>query len=260
MPFNMVGFIEATPGTGTVPLNVGLNEQLYRVVTDDLYVTPEAPFVLGVLAAAVSTGARAILRQPKMIDYDIIKMAEASMSSPTCAWTDFMGRPLPLRADKLNAYVVNATDEYNIIGVMLGSGKITQAMKDAVNPTHVINGYSDTTCTAATWSACPITWNETLDAGIYEVVGMRAGTYISSGWTIGLARLSIPGSQTWKPGVPCTRMLADHEEYQNERFAMFSQWPIMGVRFDTLHMPNIEVLGSAAITDENVELVLQKVG
>jgi len=255
----MVGFIEATPGTGTVKLNVGLEEDLYRVVTDDLYVTPEAPFVLGILAAAVSTGARAILRQPKMIDYDIIKVAESSMSSPTCAWTDYMARPLPLRADKLNALMVNATDEYNIIGLMLGSGKITQAMKDMVDPTHVITGYADVTCTAATWSRVAITWNEDLDEGIYEVVGMRCGTYIASGWAIGLARISIPGSKTWMPGVPCTRMLADHKEYQNERFAMFAQWPLMGVRFDTNHMPNIEVLGAAAITDENVELTLQKV-
>jgi len=258
-PFNMVGFIEATPGTGTVPLNVGLEEDHYRVVTDDLYVTKEAPFVLGVLAAAISTGGRAILRQPKMVDYSIIKVAEASMSSPTCAWTDLMARPLPLRVDKLTALMVNATDEYNIIGLMLGSGKITQAMKDAVNPTHVITGYADTTLTAATWSHVGITWNETLDAGVYEVVGMRVGTYIASGWTIGLARLKIPGSLGWRPGVPCTRMLADHQEYQNERFAMYSQWPIMGVKFDTDRMPNIEILGSAAITDENIELTLQKV-
>lgn len=260
MPFNTVGFIEATPGTGTVPLNVALNEALYRVVTDDLYVTKEAPYILGVMAAGVSTMARAILRQPKMIDYDVIKAAEDSMSSPSCSYTHYFGRPLPLRVDKLNALAVNATDEYNIIGVWLGSGKITQAMLDAVNPTHVIHGIGDTTVTAATWSRCPITWSETLDAGIYEIVGMRVGTYISAAWQIGLARISIPGSQNWKPGVVTTRMLADHEEYQNAREELYSRWPLMGIRFDTQHMPDIDVLSAAALTDENVELTLQKVG
>ena len=259
MPFNMVGFVEATPGTGTVPLAVALNEQLYQNHLDDLMVTKEAPFVLGVHAGSVSTGARAILRQPKMIDYDIIKVCEDSMSSPTCCFTPYMARPLPLRVDKLNALIVNATDEVSLIGVMLGSGKITQAMKDAVNPTHVINGYSVTTLTTLVWGHCPITWNETLDAGVYEVVGMRVGTYIAAAWQMGLARLSIPGSQTWKPGVPCVRMLADKEEYQNARYEMYSEWPVMGIRFDTQHMPNIECLSAAAITNENVELTLQKV-
>jgi len=260
MPFNMVGFCEATPGTGTVPLNVALNEQLYRVVTDDLYVTKEAPFILGVTASAVSTGARAILRQAKMIDYDIIKVAESGMSSPSCSFSPYQARPLPLRVDKLNALIVNATDENALIGLMLGSGKITQAMLDAVNPTHVIFGHSDTTVTAFTWSHAVMTWAETLDAGIYEIVGMRASTYKASGWEMGLARISIPGSQSWKPGVLTTRALADEEEYQNARFESYAKWPLMGIRFDTEHMPNIEVLCPVALTDENIELTLQKVG
>lgn len=260
MPFNMVGFCEATPGTGTVPLNVALNEQLYRVVTDDLYVTKEAPYILGVMAAATSTMARAILRQAKMIDYDIIKCAEDGMSSPSCSYSHYFSRPLPLRVDKLNALSVNATDEDTIIGLWLGNGKITQAMIDTVNPTHVINGYSVTTGTAFTWTHCPMTWNETLDAGIYEIVGMRAGSYLAAAWQIGLVRISIPGSQSWKPGVITTRMLADKKEYQNAREELYSRWPRMGIRFDTEHMPDIEILSAAAITNENVELTLQKVG
>lgn len=256
----MVGFIEATPGTGTNPLNVALKEQLYRVVTDDLYVTKEAPYILGVMAAGESTMARAILRQAKMIDYDIIKCAEDTMSSPSCSYSHYFARPLPLRVDKLNALTVNATDEDNIIGVLLGNGKITQAMLDAVNPTHIIHGIADTTLTTLEWGICSVTWSETLDAGIYEIVGMRVGTYIASGWQIGLARISIPGSQSWKPGVVTTRMLADHEEYQNAREELYSRWPLMGIRFDVEHMPDIECLSAAAITDENVELTLQKVG
>ena len=260
MPYNLVGFCEATPGTGIVPLAPGDKEGLYSIAGDDLKVTKEAPFVLGVVAVAVSTGARAILRQPKMIDYDIIKVAEAGMSSPTCSFSPYMARPLPLRVDKLTAYIVNATDEAALIGVLLGSGKITRAMKDMVNPTHVIHGIGDTTVTQYAWSPCPITWTEDIDAGVYEVVGMRVGTYVAAAWQMGLARLSIPGSQTWKPGVPTTRMLADHEEYQNARDeGKYAEWSQMGIRFDTERMPNIELLSLAAITDENIELTLVKV-
>jgi len=262
MPFNMVGFCEATPGTGTNPLAVAVNEQLYQTHLDDLMVTQEAPFILGVHAMAVSTGRSAILRQPKMVDYDIIKVMLSSMSSPTCGFSPYMARPLPLRVDKLNALIDNDdNDEAALIGIMLGSGKITQAMKDNVNPTHTILGYSATTLTTLTWGHCPITWVETLDAGVFEVVGMRCGTYISAAWTGGIARISIPGSQSWKPGVPCTRLIDQDQEYQNARWeGMYAEWPLMGVRFDTQHMPNIECLSVAAITHELVELTLQKVG
>lgn len=260
MPFNLVGFTEAAPGTGTVPVAPGGNEQLYRVAGDDLYITQQARFVLGVLYAAEATGARAILRQAKMIDYDFIKGCLTADVDSIQGYTHLFGRPLPLRVDKLNALSVNAGDEDTIIGVMLGSGKITQAMLDRVNPTHVINGYSDTTITALQWHHCAMTWNETLDAGIYEIVGMRAGVFLAANPWTALVRISIPGSQTWKPGVIASIMEADHEEYQSVTREPWKDWPLMGVRFDTEHLPNIEVLSPAAHTDENVELTLQKVG
>jgi len=258
MPFNLVGFAEATPGTGTNPLNVGLNDQLYRYVTDDLYVTKEAPFVLGVFAAGTSTLGDVLLRQAKMIDYAFKKASLVSDVAAICSFTDLFSRPLPLRVDKLNALVVNATSEASIVGVLLGSGKITQAMLDAVNPTHKISGYGDTTVTAYTWSHCPITWDQTLDAGIYEIVGMRAAVF--GGADMSLMRLSIPGSQSWKPGVPANLAGADHEEWQSLHICPAKDWPLMGIRFDTEHMPNVECLSIAADTDQNVELTLQKVG
>jgi len=258
MPFNMVGFCEATPGTGTIPLLPAANEQLYRVSGDDLYVTREAPFVLGVLGVGTSTLGDVLLRQAKMIDYSILKNSLVGDLAAICSFSNYFARPLPLRVDKLNALVVNATDEASLIGVMLGSGKITQNMLDAVNPTHVITGYSDTTTTALTWSHCPMTWNQTLDAGIYEIVGMRASIYGNT--EIGLARISIPGSQSWKPGVPANQASADHEENQGLHICPAKDWSLMGVRFDTEHMPDVEVVAIGAATDENIELTLQKVG
>lgn len=258
MPFNLVGFCEATPGTGIVPLNAALNEQLYRTVVDDLYVTKEAPFVLGALGIGTTTLGDYLLRQAKMIDYAIKKASIITDLEVASSFTNYFARPLPLRVDKLSALVVNATDEASLVGLMLGNGKITQAMLDAVNPTHVISGYSDTTVTTLTWSHCPITWNQTLDAGIYEVVGMRA--FVNGGGDPSLMRISIPGSQSWKPGVPAGEAGADHEEFQGQIICPAKDWPLMGIRFDTEHMPNMEVLSIGADTDENVELTLQKVG
>ena len=258
MPYNLVGFCEATPGTGINLLNVGLLEELYSVQNAvDLLVTQEAQYVLGVFAVGVSTLGDVLLRQPKMVDYAIKKTSLVADVAPLCSFTDYFARPLPLRADKLNVLVVNATDEAALVGLMLGSGKITQAMKDDVDPTHVISGYGDTTVSAYTWSRCPITWEQTLDAGIYEVVGMRGGVY--GGTDMSLMRLSIPGSKSWMPGIIAGQMQADHEEWQSLEALPAKDWPRMGIQFDTQHMPNIEVLSIGADTDENVELTLQKV-
>ncbi|GAG83760.1 unnamed protein product [marine sediment metagenome] len=258
MPFNLVGFAEATPGAGIVPLNVALNEQLYRVVVDDLYITKEAPYVLGVFGIGTSTLGDILLRQAKMIDYAIKKTSLVADVAPLCSFTDYFGRPLPLRVDKLSVLAVNATDEANLVGVMLGSGKITQAMKDQVNPTHVISGYGDTNTVAYTWTHVPITWNQALDAGIYEIVGMRGSIFGNT--EMGLMRLSIPGSQSWKPGVPAAQASADHEEWQSLEELPAKDWAVMGIQFDTEHLPNIEVLSIGVNSDENVELTLQKVG
>lgn len=261
MPFNLVGFAEATPGTGTNPLAVGLNEQLYTVTEgDNLLVTKEAPFVLGVFGIGTSTLGDVLLRQAKMIDYAIKKTSLVADVAAICSFTNYFSRPLPLRVDKLSALVVNATDEASLVGVMLGNGKITQSMLDSVNPTHVISGYGDTTLTTLEWTHCPITWDQTLDAGVYEVVGMRASVFLAAAADMSLMRLSIPGSQSWKPGVPANLASADHEEWQGTHICPAKDWPLMGIRFDTQHMPNVEVLSIGADTDQNVELTLQKVG
>jgi len=252
-----VGFCEATPGTGTVPLAAALNETLYTTAGDDLIVTKEAPYLLGAFGIGTSTLGDYLLRQPGKVDKAFKKASLVADVAPLCSFSNLFGRPLPLSPGKLNALVVNATDEISLIGLILGSGKITQAMLDAVNPTHIISGYSDTTVTAYTWSHCAVTWNQDLPKGTYEVVGMKGAIFGQT--EMGLMRLSIPGGQGWKPGVPAAQSSADHEELQSLEKLPACDWPLMGIKFDDQHMPNIEVLATAADTDENVELLLQKV-
>lgn len=192
-----------------------------------------------------------------MVDYAIKKVSLVSDVAAACSFTNYFSRPLPLRVDNLQALIVNATDEISTVGVWLGSGKITQAALDAVNPTHVISGYGDTTVTAHTWSAAAITWNQTLDAGTYEVVGMRASGFGAAG--LAICRLAIPGSMNWMPGVPMSLAAADHEEWQSFEVMPACDWPIMGVQIDIDHMPNLEILSPVANTDQNVELTLQKI-
>jgi len=262
MPFDIVGFSEAAPGANAL-VAAGGGDTLYKVTGDDLMVKKSAPFVLGLLYAAEATGERARLQQPSLaIDYEFIKCMLTADLDPMLGYHHLFGRPLPLVVEKLNAYSVNAGDEDTIIGAILGSGKITQDMLDAVNPTHKITGYGDTTITANTWSACAITWNQSLPKGDYAIVGMRASVFLAANPWVALARLTgLKGEGAgWRPGVPCAIAEADHEEYQSIGIEPWHMWPLMReIQFPHDDLPNIEVLSPAAHTDENVELLLQKI-
>jgi len=264
MPFDLIAWAEAAPGAGTVNLAAGLGDNFYHTVNDDIFIRKDAKYLLGLLNMGTSTGGRALIRQPSLaLDYEFYKSGLTTDLDPIVGWEHLFGRPLPLIPnEKCNALVVNATDEDSIVAAIVGSGKITQAMLDAVNPTHKISGYSDTTVTALTWSACAITWNQDLPEGRYAIVGMRVGTYVASAET-SVARLTglKDDGANWRPGVPCHGMEADHEEWQSMGWSPYTLWPLMPeISFPHDQPPNIEVLMvNTTATDENVDLLLQKI-
>jgi len=264
MPFDIIGFTEATPGTGTVNIAAGLGDNFYHVTGDDIIVRADAHYLLGLFTAAASTGGRSRLRQPSLaIDYEFLKCCLTTDLDPIQGFEDLRGTPLPLIPnEKLNALLTNATDEDALIAAIIGNGKITQAALDAVNPTHQLSGYADTTITAFTWSPVTITWNQDLPKGQYAVVGMRVGLYVASieSAIARLTGLKGPGA-AWRPGVLCASMEADHEEYQSITHEPWTKWPLMQeISFPHDQPPNIEVLmATTAATDENIELLLQKI-
>lgn len=265
MPFDLIAFIEKTPGTGLVPIAAALGDNIYKTNLDDIWLKKEATKIIGVFGAACSTGEDYRLRQPTLaIDHQFIKLMAINDIDPSQGHTHLFGRNLPARGDeKMNALLQNATDEEAIVGVMMSTHKITQSMLDQVTPTHILKGEGDTTLVDLTWTLAGITWDQVLPRGLYGVVGVKAGLYPTY---TGLARIVIPGNNDWRPGVPCAVMEADHEEYQSITHAPWNMWPLMrgggkgGVVFDENHMPNFEFLKTSATTiaDQNVELLLKK--
>lgn len=263
MPFDLIGFGEATPGTGLVNLAAAINDTLYRYTLDDIILRKEANFLLGSLCAAVSTGENYRFRQPSlMTDHQFIKIMLESDLDPSQGYEHFFGRPLPLvGGEKLNALIQNASDESALIAAIVGNAPITQSMLDSIRPTHSIIGDADQTLVANTWTACTVTWDQDLPKGEYAIVGMKLGYWITSGPLACVGRIIIPGKTDWRPGTPGSLMEADHEEFQSIINAPFYHWPLMsGITFPHTNMPNLECLSNAAITDETVELLLQKVG
>lgn len=264
MPFDLIAFGEAAPGTGTPNLAGCANETLYAVNGDNLTLTSKINALLGLFCWAEATGGYALVRQAKkMIDDRFIKVAgpAANIHEPIQGFTDLFARPLPLYPEILNVLINNAGDEDALIGLFVGNGAIPQTSKDQARPTHSIRGISDTTATAFTWTHATITWDENLPHGSYIPVGMKAAVYKASAAMPALARLKVPANLNWRPGVICTEAQADKLEVQEAGHMPFCDWPVMNeLRFPYDQPPNIEVLGAEASTDWLVELQLQKVG
>lgn len=258
MPFTLIGACEATPGTGTVNVAFPQDRHYSRLdVADSIKITAKANKLLGLLYIAASTGARALLHQPVGPDKSFIKCALQEDLDPNQGWHDHFKVPVELDVDKLQARSVNATDEATLIGMMLGDGFLDPR---PFTIDEIIDGYSDTTATALTWSDCAITWNQDLKEGKYSVVGMRASLFKAANPMIGLARLSGPSFTDWQPGVPCVVAEADHEEYQSITHEPWAIWGDIGATFKAPEeMPNIQLLQCTAPTDENVQLMLKKV-
>lgn len=256
MGFHLIGASEAAAGTGTVAIAFPLDNVYRRTDNNDaILLKPNMINLLGLLYSAESTGARCLLRQPEKLDKSFLKCCLTSDLDPSQGWHDHFKAPVKLEEDKLSVYSVNATDEDTIVGLMLGDQYLNT---EPFTIDEIIDGYSDTTVTANTWTDCAVTWNQTLRKGRYSVVGMRGSVYLAANPWTALMRLDHPD---WKIGVPATIAEADHEELQsqtNEPWCLFGN---IGVEFNAPEeIPDIQVLSPAAHTDENVQLMLQRVG
>ncbi len=257
MPFDLVGWSEAAPGTGTVGVAGGLLDQFYRVVLDDIWVRADTPYLAGLVYSAESTPGYAELRQPGLDPpLMFIQSADLNDACPINGFSNLLERPARIKpSTKLTAYSNNATDEDTIIGALLASGVMTP-YKGPID--HIIRGYADQTLTANSWTMCNITWNQDIPEGNYSIVGCKIGSYISSGWMAALGRLLLKGKYAnWRPGVPVTQAAGDKLVLDATDDLPYTQWPLMPeVGLNHAHMPDIEILSPAALTDHIVELQL----
>lgn len=262
MPFDMIGFSEATPGNVAAGNYVaaGLLDTLYHSVLDAIALKADALHLLGVFYGAESAPDGWRLRQASLhIDHVGMKSQADVSPDAICGYTHMFGRPLPLYAEVLNALSMNGVTEDTLIGLMVGSGKITQAMLDQVNPTHILRGTGDTALVAHTWTPVPIAWDSALPQGVYDIVGMRVGGHLAA-YQMALARLLIPGVTDWRPGVPVMELTDTVGFPVDAPYMPHAYWPRMkGISFTYDQPPDIEMLSASLIDHEVIELVLQEV-
>ena len=256
MPFDVVAWSEAAPGTGTVGLTAALNDQRYESTGDTIRVKKEAPYLAGLFYAAETTPDNARLRQSSRtgaVDLQFINSVDLNDLDPLPGFNDYLYNPIRLRSgEMLTALSVNGTDEDTIIAAFLASGAFPTKK---VSPTHIIAGESDQTLTVNTWTEATVTWDQTLPDGVYYIVGMKVGSYVA---TSGLpaARL-ILDTTNWRPGVIAAKDEADKTSRMSAMPAPYEHWGMHEeLKFTSKTMPRLELMGIIANTDHRIQLEL----
>ena len=265
MPFDIVAWYESQAAAALTAV-AGVADDVYRVILDDIYVKPRAPFLAASLHLAVTQATLKYheFRQPSLkVPYRFYKGAGIGDSFVGEGLNNLLASPLPLYSnEKLNAYVQNATAEVDLVVAWLSSGRATLADLENVNPTHSITGYADVAVTAGVWSDVAITWDQDLPKGRYAVVGMLVASYLAAAAAYGVARLKLLDT-TWRPGVIVRSTEADKLGVAciSPSLLYGERWPLMEeISFAHDQMPNIEMCLGAANTDHIIKLLLQKIG
>jgi len=262
LPFDIVAYYESQQATTFLKV-AAVEDDLYRISGDDLFIQAKAPQLVGVFVSGVSTPKYMRLNQPSLeIPYYFYKAVLGTVATRSYGFTNLLGRPLPLiPGEKLNCEVQNATDEVSAVVLFLSTGKLTKAAQDAVNPTHTLTGYADSTLTAGVWNDVTPTWDQDLPKGKYAIVGMKAGSYLATCTPLA-TRLVCSDFAKWRPGV-ITHELGGDKTLMTQDIGLlpYELWPLMqGISFNHDNPPSLEIFTGTADTDHVVELALQKVG
>lgn len=265
MVFDLIGWSEALPGVAQQFVAAGLidNFMVAEATANGIMLLPRHNFLLGVYAAAVGTMEEARFIQADLkLDHQFYKCGLIADGDPLYGYTDLFDTPLPVKeSTALFAASVNAVSEDTLIGAWVGDKPILDADTSG-RADYIIHGVSDQLLVANTWTQCVVVWDQNPPQGRYAITGMRGGVFGAAALNSTLMRLVIPGSgNAYRPGVPCTYMGADHEEYQGVGHEPWAKWPLYReVSFMDTQMPNIECLSPGANTDENVELKIVRIG
>jgi len=247
MAFTLVGYSEAQ-NTTTLANMAALADPHVRVSGDDI-VVPELSNLIGAYTLGSST-TQARLSAPSLrtlIEPDLEPIDTGSNPTSPIYIHDFIKRPLELdRGEALNYQVAQNSGTFRSYGLVWLADN--HSLDIPAGKIFTVRATSNTTLTANTWTNGALTFAQTLPAGRYVIVGMRAQSS-----NLIAARLVIPG-HSWRPGV--VGVSSDSElDYRGFRYGN------LGVFGEFAHNepPTVDFLASAADTSEVVHLDLIKI-
>ena len=262
MAFTLIGFHESVAAS-TLTKITALADEHIRVSGDDI-VVPELNKIIGALFMSPNM-ANGELSSPslrRMWLEDVLPILQDSKLPTTQAvneggtdtyniprddyFMNLVDNPLILeQSEKLNVLVDNGGNaEDNLVLVWLSDSK-NAPVKGEI---HRIKATASKTLTSYAWTNGAITFEQTLPAGRYAVVGMRAKST-----SLIAARLVFVG-ESWRPGV------LGQKAYSDDRPKIFEKGNLGTFgEFEFDQPPTIDFLASAADTSEEVWLDLVQV-
>ena len=244
MVFTTIGFYKADTNAALAAIQP-IADQHVTTSGDDLTV-PELNQILAYLVTG-TTITEAQLQSPSLRKIFLEDTSKAALGATFVGFPeileDLSKDPIPLDvAEKLNLHTVHGTAAYAL--VWLGDGPIAPVH----GPIRTLKTTIDTAGSAGVWTNSALTLNQTLPAGRYQIVGMRAfGTALLA------VRLVLVGS-AWRPGVPASDVITglDYPMFRRGRFGSFGEF-----EFD--QPPKVDILGSGATSAQFLFLDLIQV-
>jgi len=182
------------------------------------------------------------LRVQTLIDVEPADLVDEPASPP--AFHDLMGSPIPLKTgETIRALMAEDAAGASRVSALLwfSDGPIAPV----TGKIQTLRATGSTTLTANAWTACPLTFSQTLPKGTFQVVGAR---FSSAGARAG--RLIQPGYD-WRPGCPGVDADGDLQP-DRFRYGQAGVW----CQFDSDNPPQAEFFSASADTSEVVHLDL----
>jgi hypothetical protein len=249
MAFSIVAWSESQDTAGILTAVQALVDQHITTEGDNVLVPSFAPNLAGVFALGATISQAQVtspsLRRGLLFDVAPINIGAEPVNRPYMH--DLFRNPIPLvPSEGLQVRVAEgaAGAERETVLAWLQS----EFEEPASGEIMTVRATSTTTLTADVWSLCNLTLSQQLEAGRYQIVGMKA---TSAGAVA--ARLVLPGSE-FRPGVIAGDSLGD-VSIVNQRYGNHG---VFG-EFEHTFVPAVEFLSGSADTTEEVYLDIIKV-
>jgi hypothetical protein len=249
--FHLAAFYESVDQAGAYANMAAPNDQVLTVVTPNIQVPAlnQVILVAAGLENAVAPRCRLVtpsLRGRSLFQITPVSVAAAGPVVPTSphAVMDLRDSPLvlvPYEQLNLNALANPVAAQIQWAGVWFADGPVAQ-IKGSM---FTVRATGTTTLVAGVWGTVPLTFDENLPRGRYQIVGMKA---LSA--TCKMARILVP-SQQWRPGVLGAATI-DIVEFPGFRYGGMGSFG----EFEDVDALNAEFLAGAGDTTEIVYLDL----
>lgn len=245
--FNLLAFFEAITTSGEINAVTGTNEY----VQNNRHVLRENGNLIAAYASgATATRARILAPSLRIVAPPQIRPLNVALlpaADPNMA--DYRREPVRLMAREEISIEIFNTGPENTYG-LLWVAELGHRFSLPAGQPYVIRATGATTAVASAWTNVPLTYDEQLPAGEYEIVGMEV-----IGTTCVAARLIFPGQNLYRPGV-LGQATAGGRGYASANAGLGLGFIDGGFgtfgRFVTTALPSVEVMCNAADTAQTV--------